>query len=183
MPSSSTSSARRVSVVSCAGWLPGIDHFHRVRVERHQHRRHIAGAAGFDRVRDQFGVAAVHTVEHPDGEHASAPVRGDLVLAAPPLHDRKPTARMGAPVCGSTRSGVGCLNFVVVRADEEPGGLTAVGQDYLKVIWNAQEWSMEKVSTKMLAEKIGVSASTASESIRKLAEQGLVDHEKYGAVT
>ena len=42
---------------------------------------------------------------------------------------------------------------------------------------------MEKVSTKMLAEKIGVSASTASESIRKLAEQGLVDHAKYGAVT
>ena len=74
-----------------------------------------------------------------------------------------------------------------MRADEEPGGLTAVGQDYLKVIWNVQEWSPEgapqKVSTKMLAEKIGVSTSTASESIRKLAEQGLVDHEKYGAVT
>jgi DtxR family transcriptional regulator, Mn-dependent transcriptional regulator len=66
---------------------------------------------------------------------------------------------------------------------EEPHGLSAVAQDYLKVIWNAQEWSREKVSTKMLAEKIGVSASTASESIRKLAEQGLVDHEKYGAVT
>ena len=28
-----------------------------------------------------------------------------------------------------------------------------------------------------------MSASTASESIRKLADQGLVDHEKYGAVT
>jgi DtxR family transcriptional regulator, Mn-dependent transcriptional regulator len=74
-----------------------------------------------------------------------------------------------------------------VRADDEPGGLTAVGQDYLKAIWNAQEWSPkeapQKVSTKMLAEKIGVSASTASESIRKLAEQGLVDHEKYGAVS
>jgi len=82
---------------------------------------------------------------------------------------------------------LGCLNFLVVRADEEHGGLTAVGQDYLKAIWNAQEWSPkdapQKVSTKMLAEKIGVSASTASESIRKLAEQGLVDHEKYGAVT
>ena len=65
----------------------------------------------------------------------------------------------------------------------ERGGLTSVAQDYLKVIWTAQEWSREKVSTKMLAEKIGVSASTASESIRKLAEQGLVDHEKYGAVT
>jgi DtxR family Mn-dependent transcriptional regulator len=73
-----------------------------------------------------------------------------------------------------------------VRPDppyEEPGELSAVAQDYLKVIWNAQEWSLEKVSTKMLADRIGVSASTASESIRKLAEQGLVDHEKYGAVT
>jgi DtxR family transcriptional regulator, Mn-dependent transcriptional regulator len=70
-----------------------------------------------------------------------------------------------------------------VRPADESNELTAVAQDYLKVIWNAQEWSLEKVSTKMLAEKLGVSASTASESIRKLAEQGLVDHEKYGAVT
>jgi DtxR family transcriptional regulator, Mn-dependent transcriptional regulator len=70
-----------------------------------------------------------------------------------------------------------------VRAEDQPGGLTAVAQDYLKVIWTAQEWSLEKVSTKMLADRIGVSASTASESIRKLAEQGLVDHAKYGAVT
>jgi len=70
-----------------------------------------------------------------------------------------------------------------VRPADEPNELTAVAQDYLKVIWNAQEWSLEKVSTKMLAEQTGVSASTASESIRKLAEQGLVDHEKYGAVT
>ena len=70
-----------------------------------------------------------------------------------------------------------------MRTADEPNELTAVAQDYLKVIWNAQEWSLDKVSTKMLAEKIGVSASTASESIRKLAEQGLVDHEKYGAVT
>jgi DtxR family Mn-dependent transcriptional regulator len=70
-----------------------------------------------------------------------------------------------------------------VRPDDEPGELTAVAQDYLKAIWNAQEWSLEKVSTKMLADRIGVSASTASESIRKLAQQGLVEHEKYGAVT
>ncbi|MDY6995896.1 MAG: manganese-binding transcriptional regulator MntR [Actinomycetota bacterium] len=61
--------------------------------------------------------------------------------------------------------------------------LSTVAQDYLKVIWTAQEWSHDKVSTKLLAERIGVSASTASESIRKLADQGLVDHEKYGAVT
>ena len=66
---------------------------------------------------------------------------------------------------------------------EQSAGLSTVAQDYLKVIWTAQEWLPDRVSTKMLAEKIGVSASTASESIRKLAEQGLVDHEKYGAVT
>ena len=61
--------------------------------------------------------------------------------------------------------------------------LSTVAQDYLKVIWTAQEWSRERISTKLLAERMNVSASTASESIRKLADQGLVDHEKYGAVT
>lgn len=80
------------------------------------------------------------------------------------------------------------LTFVSPTRSDRPAGsadtdLTTVAQDYLKVIWTAQEWSHEKVSTKMLAERMGVSASTASESIRKLADQGLVDHEKYGAVT
>ncbi len=79
--------------------------------------------------------------------------------------------------------------FLDVSPDESPPNppgvrdLTTVAQDYLKTIWSAQEWSHEKVSTKLLAERIGVSASTASESIRRLADQGLVDHEKYGAVT
>ncbi|WP_415850872.1 metal-dependent transcriptional regulator, partial [Tsukamurella ocularis] len=63
------------------------------------------------------------------------------------------------------------------------GDLSAVTQDYLKQIWTAQEWSDVKVTTKSLADALGVSASTASEAIRKLADQGLVDHEKYGAVT
>ncbi len=70
-----------------------------------------------------------------------------------------------------------------MKSQDEPDALSTVAQDYLKVIWTAQEWSAERVSTKMLAERLGVSASTASESIRKLADQGLVDHEKYGAVT
>ena len=81
------------------------------------------------------------------------------------------------------RSSDDCLNFVIVNPSGNPRDLTMVAQDYLKVIWTAQEWSHEKVSTKLLAERIGVSASTASQSIRKLADQGLVDHEKYGAVT
>ncbi|WP_328601545.1 metal-dependent transcriptional regulator [Nocardia terrae] len=62
--------------------------------------------------------------------------------------------------------------------------LSSVAQDYLKVIWTAQEWSpQEKVSTKLLAEKIGVSASTVSEAVRKLADQGLVEHARYGSIT
>lgn len=81
------------------------------------------------------------------------------------------------------RSGDDCLNFPTVSPDGNHQDLSTVAQDYLKVIWTAQEWSREKVSTKLLAERIGVSASTASESIRKLADQGLVHHEKYGAVT
>ncbi|GAA3959802.1 metal-dependent transcriptional regulator [Gordonia caeni] len=63
------------------------------------------------------------------------------------------------------------------------GDLTSVTQDYLKVIWTSQEWSDTKVTTKLLAEKLGVSASTASEGIRKLADQGLVEHERYGSVS
>ncbi|MGC5245536.1 metal-dependent transcriptional regulator [Gordonia sp. DT219] len=61
--------------------------------------------------------------------------------------------------------------------------LSTVTQDYLKVIWTSQEWADVKVTTKLLADKMGVSASTASESIRKLADQGLASHERYGAVT
>ncbi|MFC4602946.1 metal-dependent transcriptional regulator [Rhodococcus kronopolitis] len=61
--------------------------------------------------------------------------------------------------------------------------LTTVAQDYLKVIWTAGEWSGEQVTTKMLAERIGVSASTVSEAVRKLADQGLVDHARYGSIS
>jgi DtxR family Mn-dependent transcriptional regulator len=68
----------------------------------------------------------------------------------------------------------------------EPRGvseLSSVTQDYLKVIWTGQEWRPEKITTKMLAERLGVSPSTASEAIRKLADQDLVVHERYGSIT
>ncbi|MDH6679948.1 DtxR family Mn-dependent transcriptional regulator [Rhodococcus sp. LBL1] len=63
-----------------------------------------------------------------------------------------------------------------------PETLSSVAQDYLKVIWTVQEWSRERVSTKLLSERIGVSASTVSEAIRKLSDQGLVDHARYGSI-
>lgn len=61
--------------------------------------------------------------------------------------------------------------------------MSSVAQDYLKVIWTAQEWSQQRVSTKLLAERMGVSASTVSEAVRKLADQGLVEHARYGSIT
>lgn len=61
--------------------------------------------------------------------------------------------------------------------------LTTVAQDYLKVIWTASEYSDEPVSTKMLASRMCVSPSTVSEAVRKLADQGLLDHARYGSIT
>lgn len=60
--------------------------------------------------------------------------------------------------------------------------LTAVAQDYLKVVWSAREWSDQPVTTKLLATRLGVGASTVSETVRRLADAGLLTHEPYGAV-
>lgn len=62
------------------------------------------------------------------------------------------------------------------------GGLTRATEDYLKHIWSANEWSDEPVTTTQLARDMGLSPSTVSESIAKLARKGLVDHEKYQSI-
>lgn len=65
---------------------------------------------------------------------------------------------------------------------DHPADLTPVGQDYLKVVWSAQEWSQDPVTTKMLADRMGVGASTVSETVRRLSSQGLLVHAPYGAI-
>ncbi len=64
----------------------------------------------------------------------------------------------------------------------EPGDLTPVAQDYLKIIWSAREWSSAAVTTKMLAQRLGVGAPTVSETVRRLTVQGLVTHAPYGEI-
>ena len=183
MPSSSTSSARRVNVVSCAGWLPG-------KTTSIGCGSNVINTVGTPRDRPALTAwlissacprctpsnTPIVTTHLPQSVGISSCPRQRCTVG-------KPTAQRRARLPHIPRSGDHCLNFVTVSPNGNPRDLTTVAQDYLKVIWTAQEWSLEKVSTKMLAERIGVSASTASESIRKLADQGLVDHEKYGAVT
>lgn len=55
-------------------------------------------------------------------------------------------------------------------------------QNYLKAVWSLGEWTDDPVTASTIAARVGVRMSTASDAVRKLAEQGLVDHERYGAV-
>ncbi|WP_182111509.1 MULTISPECIES: metal-dependent transcriptional regulator [unclassified Actinotalea] len=61
-------------------------------------------------------------------------------------------------------------------------GLTAVAEDYLKVVWNLQEWSDEPVTTSHLARRLGVGAPSVSETLGRLVARGWVEHERYGQV-
>lgn len=58
-----------------------------------------------------------------------------------------------------------------------------VAQDYLKAIYGAGEWTGAGATTSALAARFGVAPSTASETVRKLAAAGWVDHQRYGLVT
>lgn len=60
--------------------------------------------------------------------------------------------------------------------------LSASTQTYLKSLWVLQEWSDEPITASALAARAGVSLSSASDAVRKLAKQGLVDHTRYGAI-
>ncbi|MDQ1607507.1 MAG: DtxR family transcriptional regulator, Mn-dependent transcriptional regulator [Microbacteriaceae bacterium] len=60
--------------------------------------------------------------------------------------------------------------------------LTSAAQDYLKVIWTATEWSPKPITVKQLAERMGVRAATVSDGIRRLVDQGMLEHEPYGSI-
>ena len=62
------------------------------------------------------------------------------------------------------------------------GDLSPTTQDYLKAIWSLGEWDAAGVTVTALAERLGVRTSTASDGLRKLADQGFVEHAPYGAI-
>lgn len=56
-------------------------------------------------------------------------------------------------------------------------------QNYLKVIWSLEEWSDAPITNSAIAETAGVRLSTVSDALRKLADNELIDHARYGTVT
>ncbi len=56
-------------------------------------------------------------------------------------------------------------------------------EDYAKAIYALQRRGADAVSTNALAERLGVTAASASAMVKKLAERGLVDHVPYRGVT
>lgn len=61
-------------------------------------------------------------------------------------------------------------------------GLSDSTQNYLKAIWVLQEWEPAPVTASALAAKTNLKISTVSGALRKLAEQGLIDHASYGTI-
>ena len=57
--------------------------------------------------------------------------------------------------------------------------LSAKMEDYLKTIYELQRGSDGPVSTSAVAERLGVTAPTATSMIETLADRGLVEREKY----
>ena len=55
-------------------------------------------------------------------------------------------------------------------------------QDYAKAIYSLSRRAAEPVSTSALADRLGVSAASASAMVKRLAVLGLVEHEPYRGV-
>jgi DtxR family Mn-dependent transcriptional regulator len=56
-------------------------------------------------------------------------------------------------------------------------------EDYVKVIYGFTEWQDKAITSSQLAQRLGVANSSVSEMVRKLKDQGLVDHKPYSAIT
>ena len=57
-------------------------------------------------------------------------------------------------------------------------------QDYLKVLWDLSEHSGgAPIALKELAGRLNQKVPTASEAVKRLVAQGLVEHERYAGVS
>lgn len=61
--------------------------------------------------------------------------------------------------------------------------MTSVIEDYVKTIYGHTEWQPDPITPSLLAERLGLAASSVTEMVKKLAAQGLVQHRRYGAIS
>lgn len=64
----------------------------------------------------------------------------------------------------------------------ERPAVTRMVEDYLTLIWKAYEWPDRQPTTTDMAAQLGVTPSTVSANLKKLASDGFVDYEAYGTV-
>lgn len=60
--------------------------------------------------------------------------------------------------------------------------VTRMVEDYVTLIWKAYEWPGGCPATTEMAEQLGVTASTVSANLKKLARDGYIDYEPYGQI-
>ncbi|WP_307218329.1 metal-dependent transcriptional regulator [Microbacterium sp. SORGH_AS_0888] len=60
--------------------------------------------------------------------------------------------------------------------------VTRMVEDYVTLIWKAYEWPGGEPSTTDLAAQLGVTASTVSANLKKLARDGFLHYEPYGRI-
>jgi DtxR family Mn-dependent transcriptional regulator len=68
-------------------------------------------------------------------------------------------------------------------ADADTSPLSSSIEDYAKAIYALQVRDGEAVSTNALAERLGVTAASASGMVKRLGELGLVEHQPYRGVS
>lgn len=61
-------------------------------------------------------------------------------------------------------------------------GVSQTAEDYLTAIWKAYEWPESAPSTSELADVLGVTPSTVSANLKKLARDGLIEYQPYGPI-
>lgn len=60
--------------------------------------------------------------------------------------------------------------------------VTRVVEDYVTLIWKALEWPGGTPTTTDLAAQLGVTPSTVSATLKKLARDGFIEYEPYGSI-
>ncbi len=70
-----------------------------------------------------------------------------------------------------------------MAAGPDVSDITPVAQDYLKAIWSGTEWGGPPITTKALAQRFQTSQANVSETVRRLAGQGLLHYQPYRPVT